>query len=97
MMCKDLSYLINLLFFSLTDEVISLREGSINIHDMVSLYAVEDEAQAKVDLAEAILYNFDRQPFLDMRWSLFYLESAYCTRFNLHLYSLRFEAVSASP
>eukprot|EP00794_Sanderia_malayensis_P009718 gene9718-10709_t len=49
------------------NEVLMLRDGSINIHDMVSLYEIEDEAQDKLDLAEAILYNFDRQPFLDMR------------------------------
>eukprot|EP00112_Aurelia_sp_Birch-Aquarium-sp1_P022619 Seg643.8 transcript_id=Seg643.8/GoldUCD/mRNA.D3Y31 product="Junction-mediating and -regulatory protein" protein_id=Seg643.8/GoldUCD/D3Y31 len=52
---------------SFLGEVLSLRDGSINIHDMVSLYSLEDEAQEKLDVAEAILFNFDRQPFLDMR------------------------------
>ena len=53
--------------FIFLGEVLSLRDGSINIHDMVSLYSLEDEAQEKLDIAEAILFNFDRQPFLDMR------------------------------
>ena len=51
-----------------SDEVLLLRDGSINIYDMVSLYDIEEEAQDRLDLAEAILYNFDRQPFLDMRY-----------------------------
>ncbi|XP_065059518.1 junction-mediating and -regulatory protein-like [Rhopilema esculentum] len=49
------------------DEVLSLRDGSINIHDMVSLYSIEDEAMEKLEVAKAVLYNFDRQPFLDLR------------------------------
>jgi len=48
-------------------EVLQLRDGSINIHDMVSLYSLEDEALEKLEVAKAMVYNFDRQPFLDLR------------------------------
>ena len=47
--------------------MLALRDGSINIHDMVSLYALEDEALEKLEVAKAMVYNFDRQPFLDLR------------------------------
>ena len=51
----------------LPGEVLQLRDGSINIHDMISLYSLEDEALEKLEVAKAMVYNFDRQPFLDLR------------------------------
>ncbi|XP_057300330.1 junction-mediating and -regulatory protein-like isoform X2 [Hydractinia symbiolongicarpus] len=51
----------------LLDEVHILRPTSINLLDTLSIYALEDEAQMKIDLAEATLYNFERQPFIELR------------------------------
>lgn len=51
----------------LLDEVHILRPTSINLLDTLSVYALEDEAQMKIDLAEATLYNFERQPFIELR------------------------------
>lgn len=52
---------------NLSGEVLALRDGSINIYDMISLYSLEDEALEKLEIAKAMVYNFDRQPFLDLR------------------------------
>ena len=45
----------------------ALRDGSINFLDANSLYQLEDEALIKVETAEAVLYNFERQPFIELR------------------------------
>ena len=52
--------------FSL-DQVRTLRGGSINFLDIYSLYELEDETLQKLETAEAILYNFERQPFIELR------------------------------
>ena len=44
-----------------------LRGSSINLIDVLSVYQLEDEAQSRVDVAEAMLNNFERQPFLELR------------------------------
>ena len=46
----------------------ALHDGSINFLDANSLYQLEDEALIKVETAEAVLYNFERQPFIELRW-----------------------------
>ena len=47
--------------------VLFLRDGSVNMQDMVSNYELEDEALLKINVSLAKLYNYLLQPFLDMR------------------------------
>ena len=47
--------------------VLFLREGSINMLDMLEVYKQEDEAIFKYNIGFAELYNYLIQPFLDMR------------------------------
>jgi hypothetical protein len=47
--------------------VLFLRDGSINMLDMSQVYVQEDEATFKLNVALAELYNYQIQPFLDMR------------------------------
>ena len=47
--------------------VLFLRNGSINMLDMVEVYHLEDDAIYKLNIALAELYNYLIQPFLDMR------------------------------
>ena len=47
--------------------VLFLRSGSINMLDMMEVYKLEDTALFKLNVAQAELYNYFIQPFLDMR------------------------------
>ncbi len=47
--------------------VIFLRDSSINMLDMCETYKLEDESLFKLNIALAELYNYLIQPFLDMR------------------------------
>ena len=49
------------------ENVLFLRDGSINMLDMSEVYKQEDEALFKYNIALAELYNYLIQPFLDMR------------------------------
>ena len=48
-------------------EVQILRGSSVNLCDVLSIYQLEDEAQTQVDVTEAMLNNFEREPFLELR------------------------------
>ena len=47
--------------------VLFLRDGSINMVDMAEVYKLEDESVFKWNIAQAELYNYLLQPFLDVR------------------------------
>jgi hypothetical protein len=47
--------------------ILFLRDGSINMLDMSEMYNLEDETLFKLNIALARLYNYQLQPFLDMR------------------------------
>lgn len=47
--------------------VLFLRDGSINMMDMMENYKLEDDSLYKLNVALAELYNYLLQPFLDMR------------------------------
>ena len=54
----------------------------MNLLDVLSIYQLEDEAQSQVDVAEAMLNNFEREPFLELRYivisiSIFFISSGY--------------------
>lgn len=50
-----------------SDEVRYLRTSSMNLVDALSIYDLENDAQIRVDVAEAILNNFEKEPFLELR------------------------------
>lgn len=51
----------------LLSNILYLRDGSVNMLDMREVYVQEDEAVFKLNVAIAELYNYQIQPFLDMR------------------------------
>lgn len=52
--------------------VIFLREGAINMSDLNDVYTVEDDVLMKMTISLSVYYNYQLQPFLDMR------EVAFC-------------------
>ncbi|CAG2191570.1 unnamed protein product [Mytilus edulis] len=47
--------------------VIFLRTNASNMHDMKDVYESEDDAVMKLHECLAVLYNYQQQPFLDLR------------------------------
>ncbi|CAC5396926.1 unnamed protein product [Mytilus coruscus] len=47
--------------------VIFLRTNASNMHDMKDVYESEDDAVMKLHESLAVLYNYQQQPFLDLR------------------------------
>lgn len=51
----------------LTTVIKVFRDGAVTMEDMKEAYKLEDEAVFKLNIALAELYNYQLQPFLDMR------------------------------